>query len=61
TAYIKDILEKLLAGCTDYESLLPHNWVLTHPAAVRAYRVEERRDAIDRRQIARARRRSRRK
>ncbi|MFM7845475.1 MAG: IS66 family transposase [Planctomycetota bacterium] len=61
TAYIKDILEKLLAGCTDYESLLPHNWALTHPAAVRAYRVEERRDAIDRRQIARARRRSRRK
>ncbi|MFM9065945.1 MAG: hypothetical protein ACKOUR_01255 [Planctomycetota bacterium] len=26
---------------------LPHNWALTHPAAVRAYRVEERRDTID--------------
>ncbi len=49
TAYIKDVLEKILDGCTDYESLLPHHWALSHPGAVRRYRIEERRDDLDRR------------
>ena len=57
TAYIKDVLEKILDGCIDYESLLPHHWALSHPGAVRTYRIEERRDALDRRHSARSRRR----
>jgi len=57
TAYIKDLLDQLLAGVTDYESLLPHNWKLRHPEAIRTYRVEERRDAVDRRRLRRAQRR----
>jgi hypothetical protein len=56
-AYIKDVLETILDGCTDYESLLPHHLALSHPGAMRTYRIEERRDALDRRHTARARRR----
>lgn len=56
-AYIKDILDQLLAGETDYEKLLPVRWKVDHPDAVRQYRVEERRDKADRKQINAARRR----
>jgi hypothetical protein len=59
--YLKDVLEQLLAGATDYESLCPHVWKLEHPEAVRQYRIEERRDAADRQRIRRARRRLHRK
>ena len=55
--YLKDVLDQILAGCTDWESLRADRWKVQHPKAVRAYRVEERRDAVDRRQVRRARRR----
>jgi hypothetical protein len=56
-AYIKDVLDQLLAGSTDYEPLRPDLWKASHPAAVRQYRAKERRDRADRKQRRRARRR----
>jgi hypothetical protein len=46
--YVKDVLDQLLAGETNYEPLLPWNWAKTHPDAIREYRVEERKDRTDR-------------
>ena len=54
---MKDVLDQLLAGSTDYQSLLPDLWKQTHPEAVREYRVAERRDKADRKQLDAARRR----
>ena len=56
-SYLKDVLDQALAGCTDWESLRADRWKQEHPEAVRTYRVEERRDAVDRRRARRARRR----
>jgi transposase len=56
-AYLKDALDQLLAGSTNYEALRPDLWKQTHPAAVRTYRADERRDAADHRRLRRARRR----
>ena len=56
-AYLKDVLDQLLAGSTDYESLRPDVWKKAHPEAVRTYRADERRDAADLRRQRRARRR----
>lgn len=56
-AYLKDVLDQILAGCTDWESLRADRWKQQHPQAVRSYRVEERRDAVDRKRVRRARRR----
>ena len=56
-AYLKDVLDRLLAGSTDYASLCPHVWKLTHPEAIRTYRMDERRNAADRKHVRRARRR----
>ena len=55
--YIQDVLDELLAGSTDYHSLLPDQWKLSHPEAVRVYRQEERRDKADRKQFNAVRRR----
>jgi hypothetical protein len=55
--YVKDVLDQLLGGSTDYHSLLPDVWKQVHPEAVRMYRVEERRDKADRKQLQAARRR----
>jgi transposase len=55
--YVKDVLDELLAGCTDYDRLLPDVWKQRHPEAIRVYRVEERRDKADRKQFQAARRR----
>jgi transposase len=55
--YIKDVLDQLLAGSTDYHSFLPDVWKQQHPEAIRVYRVEERRDKADRKQLNAARRR----
>ena len=61
-AYIKDVLDRLLAGETDYAALRPDVWRVAHPEAIRQYRVAERRDRADRKQYRRAtRRRKRRK
>jgi transposase len=55
--YIKDVLDQLLAGSTDYQRFLPDVWKQQHPEAIRVYRVEERRDKADRKQLNAARRR----
>jgi transposase len=55
--YIKDVLDQLLAGSTDYHSLLPDVWKQRHPEAIREYRVAERRDKAVRKQVRSARRR----
>lgn len=56
-AYLKDVLDVLLAGSTDYDSLRPDVWKESHPEAVREYRAVERRDRADRKQRRRANRR----
>jgi transposase len=56
-AYVKDVLDRLLAGETDYDELRPDVWATAHPEAIRQYRVEERRDKADRKQTRRAARR----
>jgi hypothetical protein len=55
--YVKDVLDRLLAGETDYDALRPDVWKQSHPEAVRLYRVEERRSRADAKTIKRARRR----
>jgi len=56
-AYVKDVLDRLLAGETDYAVLRPDVWRQAHPEAIREYRVTERRDRADRKQYRRAARR----
>ncbi len=55
--YIKDVLDQLLGGSTDYASLLPDAWAKAHPENLRQYRIEERRDKADAKQLRAARRR----
>ena len=43
-AYVKDVLDRLLAGSKDYGSLRPDRWAASHPDNVRTYRADERRD-----------------
>ena len=56
-AYLKDVLDRLLKGSTDYQSLRADVWKQSHPEAVRQYRTDERRDQADRQRFRRARRR----
>ncbi len=56
--YLKHVLDQILAGNTDWQSLRADQWKKNHPEAIRNYRVDERRDAIDRRRARRARRRT---
>jgi len=56
-AYLKDVLDHLLAGDTGYATLRPDAWRQAHPDAIRQYRVAERRDRADRKQLRRAERR----
>jgi transposase len=56
-AYLKDVLDQLLAGSTDHHSLRPDVWREAHPESIRQYRVQERRDRADRQQRRRAARR----
>ncbi|MFN5622622.1 MAG: hypothetical protein ACK5DM_01635, partial [Planctomyces sp.] len=56
-AYLKDALDQLLSGSTDYESLRADVWKTNHPESVRTYRSDERRDLADRRRLTRAQRR----
>ena len=56
-AYVKDVLDQLLSGSTDYHSLRADIWKQSHPQFVRTYRADERRDAADRRHYRRAQRR----
>jgi len=56
-AYLKDVLDQLLAGSIDYDALRPDIWRQAHPESIRQYRVQERRDRADRKQRRRADRR----
>jgi len=51
------VLDRLLAGDTEYEALRPDVWKQSHPEAVRLYRVEERQARADAQAVTRARRR----
>ena len=55
--YVKDVLDRLLAGETNYDALRPDIWKQSHPDAVRVYRVEERTSRADAKTVKRARRR----
>ncbi|MFN9182117.1 MAG: IS66 family transposase [Planctomycetota bacterium] len=58
-AYVNDVLNRLLAGETNYEPLLPWNWAAAHPQHIRKFRQVERRDRDLRKTDARAARRAR--
>jgi transposase len=47
--YVKDVLDQLLAGSTDYDSLRPDVWAQMHPDSIRTYRREERQEQAARR------------
>jgi hypothetical protein len=53
---VKDVLDRLLAGDTNYAGLRPDVWKETHPEAIRLYRVEERRSRAVGKTIKRVRR-----
>jgi transposase len=59
--YVKDVLDRLLAGETNYDTLRPDVWKQSHPEAIRIYRQEERRSRADAKAVKRARRRIARK
>lgn len=52
-AYIKAVLDALLAGSKDYASLRPDRWAASHPEAIRKYRQAERRDRMSAKTIRR--------
>jgi transposase len=56
-AYVKDVLDQLLLGSTDYASLRPDHWAKRHPEFIREYRQAERRDRADAKRSRRAARR----
>lgn len=51
------MFDQILTGCTDGESQRADRWKQQHAEAIRTYRVTERREAIERRRVRRARRR----
>jgi hypothetical protein len=53
-AYVKDVLDQLLAGRTDYAALRPDRWAMPHPEHIRCYRSQERRDRASRQHHPRA-------
>jgi len=57
-AYVKDVLDRLLAGSTDYALLRPDRWAASHPEHIRTYRADERRDRAAAQHSRRARRRA---
>jgi transposase len=58
-AYVKDCLDQLLSGSTNYDALLPWNWAKSHPDAIRQYRVEERQGRASSKRSKRSERRKR--
>ncbi|MEL7334704.1 MAG: transposase, partial [Planctomycetota bacterium] len=48
-AYLTDILERRVAGDTDYQSMLAHEWAKSQPNHLRAHRQKERADKNRRR------------
>lgn len=57
-AYVKDLLDQLLAGSTDYAALRPDHWGAQHPESIRTYRQDERRNRADAKRTRRAQRRA---
>jgi transposase len=55
--YVKDVLERLLAGETNLADLRADRWALAHPDALRPYRVDEARYKADAKTTRRARQR----
>jgi transposase len=55
--YLKDVLDRLLAGESDLAALRADRWAAAHPEAIRPYRVEEARYRADAKATRRARRR----
>jgi transposase len=55
--YVKDVLDRLLAGERDLASLQADRWGKQHPEAIRQYRVEEARYRADTKAFRRAKRR----
>lgn len=55
--YLKDVLDRLLAGESDLAALRADRWAAAHPEAIRPYRVEEARYRVDAKITRRARRR----
>ena len=55
--YVKDVLDRPLAGETNYDDLRPDVWKQSHLEAIRIYRVEERQARVDAKAVKRARRR----
>jgi transposase len=58
-AYVKEVLDRLLAGDRDYASLRPDRWAAAHPEHIRQYRRDERRERVEAKQTRRAERRRR--
>ena len=56
-AYVKEVLDRMLAGDRDYAALRPDRWAAAHPSTFAIYRAEERRDRADAQQARRADRR----
>jgi hypothetical protein len=59
--YVKDVLDRLLAGETNYETLRPDDWKQSHPETLRIYHQEERQSPADAKAVKPARRRIARK
>ena len=55
--YVKDVLDRLLAGERDLASLRADRWAVAHPEALRPHRVDEARYRADAKATRRARRR----
>jgi hypothetical protein len=55
--YVKDVLDRLLAGERDLASLRADRWAQSHPEALRPHRIEEARYRADAKATRRARRR----
>jgi transposase len=56
--YVKDVLDRLLAGDSDLEALRADRWAQSHPDAIRPHRVEEARYRADAKATRRAQRRA---
>ena len=54
--YVKDVLDRLLTGDANLESLRADRWAQSHPDAIRPHRVEEARYRADAKATRRARR-----
>jgi transposase len=55
--YVKDVLDRLLGGETNYDALRTDVWKQSHPEVIRVYRVEERQSRAEAKAVNRARRR----